>query len=184
MANHIKGKENKYNQPLFKRYGIAYVFVSGIAIYSSLGIAQHFKPSRYKEKIELQCGQHKMVLACGKARPEDFHDPSEERVCVRNSLDLVYPNGTHKRIPTPKNYLENQGTPAGLECHQGKDLKRYWVITYNFSLTPADRLHDVYTEKGRRLTIYEKRADHEYDRVAGELDLQPISKTIFIEEQK
>lgn len=143
-----------------------------------------FRPTQHKEKIEAQCGQHKMVLTCGKTHANKTIDPYDERICANNSLELIPPDKTHKKISVPKKYVGHNGTPAALQCHQGKHSKLYWVVSYNFSCKhPICYLHEVYTENGRHLTIHDRRANHEYDRVSGELELQPINAAIFIEEQ-
>ena len=137
--------------------------------------------SNAKERIELQCGSHRVAITCGKAKPGD---PPDERVCVRNTLSFTGPDGKTSVIHIPKKYESEAGTPWGIECAQGRNGANYVVVAYTFCELSVCQLHDVYTEDGQHLTPKKQRADLEFDRVSGKLGLITSSKMITIEEYR
>lgn len=136
-------------------------------------------PTNAKERIEVQCGSHKVVITCGKAKPGD---PYEKRVCVHNTLSFVDADGKVFFHKQPKNFRQEfavEKTPTGIKCGRGNDGKFYVVIyfvagplSFGQGFTP-----DLFTENGRRLTVNSVNLD----RIIETRKIQ-FNKTIYIEE--
>jgi hypothetical protein len=114
-----------------------------------------------KDKIETTCGEYKVVIECGKALPNDVPDG---RVCVRNTLKFISPNGAVHIPPTPKNLLKGSNydrTPISIECELGADERAYVLVNFSGEkfLCGSCMAYDLFTSSGVRLTTNSKSLD-------------------------
>jgi hypothetical protein len=141
--------------------------------------AQPSNPTKAKDRIEMQCGSHKVVITCGNAKPGD---PLDERLCVRNTLNFVSSDGRTHSPKQPKNFrqeFEVEKTPTSIQCGQGKDGKFYVVVDFvagPLACGPCSTM-DIFSESGKRLTVNSKNLD----RIIREQKIQS-NKPIYIEE--
>ena len=121
-------------------------------------------PPAAPKKIELECGQHKITITCGKVLY--LGDPKDARQCNHNTLSFTGKNDKVFVPKQPKNFRQEfvvDKTPVSMTCAQGKDQKYY--VTVEFSACPlgADYAscvtYDLFASDGRRLTVNSRNLD-------------------------
>lgn len=130
-------------------------------IFSCVCHAQSSNSTNARDRVEIQCGAHKVAIACGKAKPGD---PPDERICVRNVLSFAGENGKFVASKQPKSFrqeFEVQKTPTSIDCRKGKDGTFYVAVTFvagPLACGPCSTT-DLFTEGGERLTVNSKNLD-------------------------
>lgn len=120
---------------------------------------QAANPTHAKERVELQCGAHKVAIDCGKAKPGD---PPDERVCVHNTLSFTGPDGKIFTPKQPKNFrdeFEIEKTPTSIGCSRGTDGKFYVSVLFAAGWAGPYMLYEMFSESGERLTVNGKNFD-------------------------
>lgn len=115
-------------------------------------------------RIELQCGQHKVAITCGKV--SHSADPQDNRQCNHNTLSFSDSRGKVFVPKQPKNFRQEfvvEKTPVSMACAQGKDGRYY--TTVEFSACPlnsnyaACTTYDLFASNGQRLTVNSRNLD-------------------------
>lgn len=139
------------------------------------------EPSAAPKKIEIECGQHKVTITCGKVLYPD--SPQDARRCNHNTLSFTNKDGKFFVPKQPKHFRQEfvvEKTPVSMACSQGKD--QYYYVTVEFSACPlgtryaACVIYDLFTSDGRRLTVNSRNLDSIQTRLA-----IPYTKHIAIE---
>ncbi len=114
-----------------------------------------------KQKVEVQCGQHKATIICGRDNTPQKDDPRE---CNHNTLTFTSPSGVivvAKDPPITKKFHDDKRpvmlsdtTPASLSCLHGLDGKNYVEVEYSRGASSFSNeiFYDWFEPDGKRLT--------------------------------
>jgi ABC-type Fe3+-hydroxamate transport system substrate-binding protein len=109
-----------------------------------------------KEKIEMQCGSHRVAITCGKAKADDPKDEYDERVCVHNTLSFTDSNGRTVISEDPPNVVslgDLGNSPEMMGCGKGKDGLYYVQVMFSGCSGSTCQMHELFSEEGKRLTV-------------------------------
>lgn len=110
----------------------------------------------FKEKVEMQCGSHRVAITCGKAKPDDPKDDLDVRVCVHNSLSFTDSGGKVFIPVEPKNVIslgEKGNSPNDINCGKGKNGLFYVRVRFIGCPYISCEMIDLFAEDGKRLTV-------------------------------
>jgi hypothetical protein len=143
-----------------------------------------------KQKVEVQCGQHKATIICGRDNTPKRDDPRE---CNHNTLTFTSPSGVivvakdpsiTKKFHDDKRPVMLYGmTPDQLTCIRALNGKDYVEVRYSRSLNPfsGDLFYDSFESSGKRLTSIGIPLKKNFVEPETGLNWQQLPKPISIE---
>ncbi len=134
-----------------------FIMVSVLLILVSQAFGQE------KRKVEVQCGEYKVAITCGRDNAPYSED---QRKCNKNTLTFTWPNGKVVTSKNPRHFDETK-TPTEFACERGNDGQYYVVVT--FLNGPNDcgpcTVIDLFKATGRRITANGKYLDKTTERL-------------------
>jgi len=97
------------------------------------------------EQLEMQCGEHKVVLTCGRSEKIATRQRKYPRLCNDNTLNFYAKDGTFKTFTTYKDGNLRDMTPMDASCRRYVPLEVY-SVDVGLDDTAASRLIDLYAD--------------------------------------
>ena len=104
---------------------------------------------------QMQCGSHKVVITCGKAKPGEV-DVGGSRVCLHNKLKFIDAAGKVKIVP---GFGGKKRNPESMDCGVGKDGRHYVQVLVYYCDWPSCGELALLTEDGVEIASRAIRSD-------------------------
>jgi hypothetical protein len=130
---------------------IAFV-LSACVLVSNNAMAEGF----VKDRVEMQCGSHRVAITCGRARPDDPKNDIDTRICVHSTLSFTGEDGKVFVPKEPSNVVslgDKGNSPQMMNCGKGADGKFYAFVRFEGCPYVACEMYDLFSESGKRLTV-------------------------------
>lgn len=109
-----------------------------------------------KDRVEMQCGSHRVAITCGRTRPNDPKDDKDNRVCVHNILSFTGEDGKVLVPQEPNNVIslgDKGNSPQMMNCGKGADGNFYVFVRFDGCPGVSCEMFDLFSESGKRLTV-------------------------------
>lgn len=154
------------------------IFIAVTALITAV-TAQAETPQVTAKKVEIQCGQYKVAISCGKVFNKE--NPDDERQCNHNTLSFTSPDGKAFIPASPKGFDETK-TPTSFSCIQGNDGRYYVEVEFNNGWGGNEALtFHLFEPNGRRLSADQTHLMVQYENARKKYGITKFGKWINIE---
>lgn len=82
------------------------------------------------DKLEMQCGQHRIVLTCGHSAEIATRQKTYPRLCNDNKVEFIAKDGASKTFTTFKNGQHRDKTPVEMVCKLLVPINIYELVVW------------------------------------------------------